>query len=129
MVESSEAPIGSPLTAHPKDVHHFFQAVVRSLEPRVLSALPEGVRVAVQVQGDGGGAWTIERTERAVEVHQGVEAANDCLMVCGVQDFEALLRGEVNGVRHFMSGRLHVEGDVGLALALQQVIVPAASAR
>jgi len=38
------------------------------------------------------------------------------------EDFKKLAQGEMNGTQAFLSGKLRIEGDMGLALRLQDVL-------
>lgn len=47
------------------------------------------------------------------------EGANpDCTMVISVEDFMAMAEGSLDGVSAFMTGRLKVSGDMGIAMKL-----------
>jgi putative sterol carrier protein len=42
----------------------------------------------------------------------------DCTMVISVEDFMAMAEGSLDGVSAFMTGRLKVQGEMGLAMKL-----------
>ena len=42
----------------------------------------------------------------------------DCTMVISIDDFMALAEGSLDGVSAFMTGRLKVQGEMGLAMKL-----------
>ena len=42
----------------------------------------------------------------------------DCTMVISVEDFMAMAEGSLDGVSAFMTGRLKVSGDMGIAMKL-----------
>lgn len=91
---------------------------------RLVSALPAGVAVTFAVAGAGGGEWTVERTdEGSTRVLTEAVARPDCRLACNVSDFHALLEGELDPREGFLAGRLEVEGDVGLVLALHRCLV------
>lgn len=82
--------------------------------------LPEDVAIGFVLDGPGGGTWTISRREGTVRAVRELVEPLDCKLTCDADDFRALLRGELDGIAGFMSGRLVIEGDVGLVLGLQQ---------
>lgn len=98
----------------------FFAAVP---EATVLDALPEGVSVTIELQGDGGGIWTVSRRAGRSEILASKITSPDCHLRCTVGDFRALIRGELDPRRGFLERRLQVEGDVGLVFRLQRTVV------
>lgn len=46
------------------------------------------------------------------------ETSADCTMTASAETFESILSGTLDPAAAFMSGRLRLEGDVGLAMAL-----------
>lgn len=49
------------------------------------------------------------------EVQEGTASASDISVTMADEDLVAMLRGELNGMTAFMTGRLQVEGDLLLA--------------
>ena len=45
-----------------------------------------------------------------------------CTLKMTLEDFIAMRNGEMDGMTAFMSGKLKVEGDMGIAMKLQSVI-------
>jgi putative sterol carrier protein len=46
----------------------------------------------------------------------------DCTMVISVDDFIAMADGSLDGVSAFISGRLKVQGDMGIAMKLGAIL-------
>lgn len=46
----------------------------------------------------------------------------DCTMVISVEDFMAMADGSLDGVSAFMTGRLKVQGEMGLAMKLGTIL-------
>ncbi|MGB2115753.1 MAG: SCP2 sterol-binding domain-containing protein [Porticoccaceae bacterium] len=46
----------------------------------------------------------------------------DCTMVISVDDFIAMADGSLDGVSAFMTGRLKVEGNMGIAMKLGAIL-------
>ena len=50
------------------------------------------------------------------------DAPADCTIKLSLDDLEALISGELNPTAAFMTGKIQVEGDMSVAMALSQVI-------
>lgn len=81
--------------------------------------LPEGVVVIFHIQGAGGGSWQVDTKDGEVRIGPQSDGLRDCEVWCSADDFMGILRGTLNARRAFLTGRLRVRGDVGLALRLQ----------
>ena len=46
----------------------------------------------------------------------------DCTIGITLENLQAMLDGELNGVSAFMSGKIKVEGDMSVAMKLQSVV-------
>jgi putative sterol carrier protein len=46
----------------------------------------------------------------------------DCTMVISIDDFMAMADGSLDGVSAFMTGRLKVQGDMGVAMKLGGIL-------
>ncbi len=71
------------------------------------------------LDGAGGGTWVVD-LKQALAVTQGDGPAG-CTVLMSAADFVDLFEGRANGQALFFSGKLKVEGDMGLALKLQQL--------
>ena len=73
------------------------------------------------IEGDGGGEWNIAlRNGEAVTTTGCAESPNITLTMTA-ENFIKLLAGELNGQTAFLTGRLKIKGDMGLALKLQSI--------
>lgn len=45
-----------------------------------------------------------------------------CTMTISIEDFAAMQAGELDGTTAFMTGKLKIEGDMGIAMKLQSVL-------
>jgi len=71
------------------------------------------------LNGDNGGNWVLDMT--VPEVRSGTEDTAQCSVTMEASDFVDMVNGDVQGQQLFMLGKLMIEGDMGLALRLQQV--------
>jgi hypothetical protein len=121
-VPESEALSASPV---PETLDRFFGEQLAPLMRERGDCLPAGVSVVFLLSG--GGAWRVER-DAAGEIHiegwgDGRPGRDDCTVECAGEDFLAILEGRLHPARAFLSGRVRVEGDIGLVLRLQQCVL------
>jgi putative sterol carrier protein len=50
------------------------------------------------------------------------DAPADCTIKLSLEDLEALISGELSPTAAFMTGKIKVEGDMSVAMALSQVL-------
>lgn len=94
----------------------------RSEDGSLRGLLPEGAVVAFHIEGPGGGAWQIDETPDAARLGPVDEAPKDCVIRCSANDFMAIVSGHLGAKEAFLSGRLQIVGDVGLALRLHGLV-------
>jgi len=104
----------------------FFEAFVPGSLRSVDETLPDGVVVAFHIDGPEGGSWQVERDEGGSRVAPTGTGPKDCEVRCTADTFMRIVRGSLGSNRAFLSGRLTISGDVGLALALEQFLRKAA---
>jgi len=73
------------------------------------------------ISGPGGGAWSVDCTAPGGAIAAGTAAAARCTVAITDADFISLVNGKLNPQMAFMSGKLKIQGDIGLALKLQQI--------
>ena len=71
------------------------------------------------LEGDGGGTWIVNMKD-APGARAG-DGAADCTITLGSQDFVELVQGRANGQQLYFQGKLRIDGDLGLALKLQNL--------
>ncbi len=73
------------------------------------------------ITGPTGGTWILDMKEGTAGVRQADEQAQ-CTITMTDSDFVSLIDGKLNPQMAFMSGKLKVKGDMGLAMKLGQVL-------
>ena len=74
------------------------------------------------ITGDNGGVWTVDLTKEPGVVTAGSTGAAKCTVTATSNDFMNIVSGKMNPQMAFMSGKLKIKGDMGLAMKLQKVI-------
>jgi len=74
------------------------------------------------ITGPGGGHWSVDCTKPGGQVATGKVPTAKCTVNCADSDFLSIVNGKLNPQMAFMSGKLKIQGDMGLAMKLQQIL-------
>ncbi|RPJ16657.1 MAG: long-chain-fatty-acid--CoA ligase, partial [Desulfobacteraceae bacterium] len=85
---------------------------------------PEGVKgitanYGYVITGTGGGEWTVSLKDGVVKILKGLDTPNVTTTI-SAKDWVAITLGTLDGMSAFSSGRLKVEGDMGLLMKATQ---------
>ncbi|MDO8644874.1 MAG: SCP2 sterol-binding domain-containing protein [bacterium] len=75
-----------------------------------------------QLSGDNGGTWTVDLTGGEGKVLAGSSGKPDVTVKMSDENFVKLVSGQLNGQMAFMTGKIKVQGKLGLALKLQSIL-------
>jgi len=73
------------------------------------------------LSGDGGGKWNMVIDNGEYSVQEGSHASPNITISMAAKDYLDMLAGKLNGQMAFMTGKLRIAGDLGLALKLQSL--------
>lgn len=73
------------------------------------------------LSGDGGGTWVVDLAKDGGTITKGDGEAK-CTLMMAAGDFVEMMQGKLNPQMAFMSGKLKVAGDMGLALKLGSLL-------
>lgn len=79
----------------------------------------DGKTVKFDFSGDG--VMTIDGSKSPAEVNND-DVDSDCTVIVDKDLFESIVSGEENAQMAFMSGKLKVEGDMGIAMQLGSIL-------
>jgi len=74
------------------------------------------------ITGENAGVWTVDLTKEPGTVAPGSSGNAKCTVTCAGSDFMNVISGKMNPQMAFMSGKLKIKGDMGLAMKLQKII-------
>jgi putative sterol carrier protein len=101
----------------PRTPQDIFDLMPGSLDPNVA----KGVTATIQfnLEGEDGGQWFVTIKEGGARVTRGVAASANMTMSMTARDYVDMNVGRLNPQLAFMSGKLKLSGDMGLAMKLQ----------
>ncbi|QKY68748.1 SCP2 sterol-binding domain-containing protein [Lentibacillus sp. CBA3610] len=104
------------------DVKNVFKEIDKALQAD--PSLTKGVEAVYEFQldGDESTKYQLILKGKNSKTAEGAEESSDCTLHMSSDDFEKMARGELNGTQAFMSGRLKIKGNMGLALKLQDIL-------
>jgi putative sterol carrier protein len=81
----------------------------------------KGMNATIQfnLAGDNGGQWYVAIKDGKAEVTQGTAPSPNMTLSMTAQDYVDMIMGKLNGQMAFMSGKLKISGDMGLAMKMQ----------
>jgi len=74
------------------------------------------------LQGEDGGTYQIIIDEKGGRAVSGEELKPTCILVINTEDFKDMIAKKLNPTVAFMSGKLKIKGNMGLALKLQTLL-------
>ena len=77
--------------------------------------------IQYELTGDGGATYHCVIKDGACEVSEGGADSPHMTVTMGAQDFVDMTSGKLDGMSAFMSGKLKIGGDMGLAMKLQNL--------
>ena len=93
---------------------------IELMSTRFKAANAAGVNKTIQydITGDGGGTWHAVIKDGTCTVSSGAGSAPDLTVTMASSDWLDMTAGKLNGQMAFMSGKLKLKGDMGLAMKL-----------
>lgn len=102
-----------------EQVKQIFQAMPQNLN----ADAAKGMNAVIQfnLTGDGGGNYYVTIKDGTCTVSEGTAPSPNMTMTMAAQDYVDMISGKLNGQMAFMSGKLKIAGDMGLAMKMQSL--------
>ena len=88
---------------------------------RFIPSKAEGLNATIQfnLTGDNGGLYWLKIGNGTCEAGEGQAENPKMTLKAAADDWHAVSSGKLNAMQAFMSGKLKIEGDMGLAMKMQ----------
>ncbi|MDZ4763918.1 MAG: SCP2 sterol-binding domain-containing protein [Chloroflexota bacterium] len=103
-----------------EDIANIFPQMVERFD----ASKADGVDATIQfdLSGDSGGLYWLRINGSGAEAGQGAIDAARMTILASADDFGAMMTGGLNPMQAFMTGKIKIKGDTGLALKLMPLI-------
>lgn len=82
----------------------------------------ENAVLQFNIGGDNGGKWYATVADGKLSVAEGEAPGPSMTMTCDAKDILAIVNGELSAVSAFMQGRVKIDGNMSLAMKLQNLL-------
>lgn len=84
----------------------------------------QGMNIIYQydITGDDSGTFQLIISNGAARVVEGSPETADCTLKLSDKNFKKMIMGKLNGTAAFMTGKLKIQGSMGLALKLEGIL-------
>lgn len=105
------------------DVESAVQNIFDKMPERINPDAADGLEAVIQydLSGEGGGTHHSKFSGGECTVCAGPHESPSMTVSMAASDFVDMIEGRLDGMSAFMSGRLRISGDMGLAMKLQSL--------
>ena len=101
------------------NVSEFFAQVPTSVNVDKIQGM--NATFLFDITGDDGGQWAVKIADGAASVSEGPCDAPSITLTMTDENFVGLVTGKLNGQTAFLTGKLKIKGDMGLAMKLGSI--------
>ncbi len=102
-------------------VKEIFAEMPNRLNADAAKGLDAVIQFNLSGDGDNAGQYHVIIKDGACQVAQGAHASPKMTMTMAGSDYVDMTTGKLNGQMAFMSGKLKIAGDMGLAMKMQSI--------
>lgn len=112
--------LGRKIHMKPKELIE--QNIAKKLQASPDKAAAVNAVIELAITGDDGGTWTVDCTKPGGAVLAGSTGSAKLTVTMASADFVDLCEGRLNPQTAFLTGKVKVKGDIGLALKLGNIL-------
>ncbi len=107
-----------------ESVAEFFEKFEQRAAENTDAATAPNAIYQFNITGDGGGEWNLDCTKGNTGgyVGTGTHDSPGATITVSAEDWLGMINGSLNPMQAFMSGKIKIDGDMTLAMSLQQVM-------
>jgi putative sterol carrier protein len=105
-----------------KSIREVWQEIEKVMNEKPEPILKMKAIYQYDITGDDSGTFQLLISYGTAHVVEGTEAAPDCTLKLSDQNFKKMIMGKLNGTAAFMTGKLKIQGSMGLALKLEGIL-------
>ena len=107
-----------------KSAAEFFEKFAKRAEANPDAATAPDAIYQFDLSGEGGGQWALDLKKGKTSgfVTEGTLDDPGATISVSAEDWVAMINGELNPMQAFMSGKIKIDGDMTLAMSLQNVM-------
>lgn len=103
-----------------QEVAQIFDDMARKVDPSKVGEM--NATIQFDLSGENGGVYWVKMTNGNGESGSGAVENPDMTLKAAADDWAAVYQGDLNPMQAFMSGKLKIQGDMGLAMKLQSFL-------
>ena len=103
-----------------EDVKAVFSAMTSEFDPDSVGDM--NAVLQFDISGDDGGQWVVKIANKQIEVKEGTADNATTTLSMFDKDFLNMVNGDLNPVSAFMQGLIKIEGDMSVAMQLQNLL-------
>jgi putative sterol carrier protein len=100
-------------------VKETFDAMPETFQPEAAAGMNEVFQF--DITGEGGAKWYAEVNDGKLSVVEGQHAEPSLVITMATQDYLDMVEGKLHGQVAFMTGKLKLKGDFGLAVKMNKI--------
>lgn len=83
----------------------------------------QGLSAVIQfdLSGDGGGQFYLDINDGQITSHEGLAENPKMTLKSTAEDYYNVATGKLNPMQAFMSGKIKIQGDMGIAMKMQSI--------
>ena len=103
-----------------QEVDQIFTNIADQFDPSRTDGL--NATILFDLSGENGGLYWVKVADGQAETGKGTVDSPNMTLKAAADDWAAMVNGDLNPMQAFMTGKIKIQGDMGLAMKLQSLI-------